>query len=639
VLLRKIDVGHVKKKADYTEVFPVDLEKALPLIHYLEATVSQLPIGAKIPQTEFRRVVSTSLASIASFIAFAVYDEMSFHCLSVLLMKQSGESIPNQVESLQVHNLRHLAKETAADQQYLFSNEMLDYGLDFVTNVVSVMTHFADALKELQRDDPFRCDTLKKVYQLGRMQGHLFRTLASDVVEIYVKHGCFPRRTKDCQKHHPLLIEWMAKRDIISKKPVPLIFEYFILAMAQKKVQVASSHVYNTSRKMIHTKRDGEIVAPPLAPDDARRATEKKRTTTRTIRYYYKLVGDPTDSEAESEWLTLPEVFNVILFGLTNPWGNHEKIDWVPNLRKSTKFWVKPKSEPKEGSEKKKATKTTPKRGVTGGKARLEGKTREEEEEAKVSEDESEDGSEDKKAKEKADKPERASSDSPSHHDPTLGIAQGRVDDSEYGGDEESDNEVEKAGQKTTGLYDVIEDRKDEEVPESASLARLGIDGQPDLKELAHEKFVEVSNIVLQVINMGDDGVDSSYPQILESIKSMCMTLELLTRMQLSLMRVGKQMTVSKRDDGTVDISDALSEIQNFFPDFSIRTSEAPIKYVERDIDESNGFDVIERKDVADDQAAARIINTQPAPFGGKSKFSFDMTDIPQGQEIVGEGP
>jgi hypothetical protein len=57
----------------------------------------------------------------------------------------------------------------------------------------------------------------------------------------------------------------------------------------------------------------------------------------RDIRYLYKLKGATNRSgDSHSSWLTLPEVVNVILLGLANPWdkkmGNIGWVEWEPEL-------------------------------------------------------------------------------------------------------------------------------------------------------------------------------------------------------------------------------------------------------------------------------------------------------------------
>jgi hypothetical protein len=342
-------ISDMKRKEDeYKEVFEGGLENALPLVHYLEGRVNQLPVGAKIPQTEFRRVINNNLASVASFLAFSAYDQLSFHCLLVLLMKQTSETIPG-CTIMFPSGLSPLVEGKGPGEQYLFQNERLDDGADFVKNVVGVLIRFGDYLKIL-KDDPFQQDKNGRVYHIGRIRGLLFRTLASDVVEIYVSHGCYPNCTKDCQEKHPWLME-LLETEKESHTPVPLLLEYIILAIMHGKVKVAASHVYNRQNNLVSTTLNNKNIAPE-GQESATTASGRKRPLTRSIRYYYQLVGAQEYNRDLEKWLTLTEVVNVILLGYQNPWRKsnmeaYNKVDWVPNFPEGTKIqlWINPNSE------------------------------------------------------------------------------------------------------------------------------------------------------------------------------------------------------------------------------------------------------------------------------------------------------
>jgi hypothetical protein len=291
----------------------------MQLVHNLEAKINQLPVGSKIIQREFWRVISSNLACIASFIAFAIYDQEAFNYLSVLLMKQTPEEFPNEHNLFPSGGIISLALADEVErEQYLFRNESLDDGANFVANVVKVLTHFGDFLKTLDRD-PFQHDGLSRVHNMECIQGLVFRTLALDLVEIYVLHGCYPNCTETNLEQHPRLTESM-KKFKGKCKLVLVLFKYIIFAIQHGRVKVASSHNYNSQGTLQSTKRDTKQIAP-VGQEDIKSPNRIKRPATRNIWYYYQLVGAAKpNGDKFDEWLTLTEVVNVILFSVVNPW-------------------------------------------------------------------------------------------------------------------------------------------------------------------------------------------------------------------------------------------------------------------------------------------------------------------------------
>jgi hypothetical protein len=175
-----------------------------------------------------------------------------------------------------------------------------------------------------------------------RMAHHQFCTLASNLVEIYVSHGLCPRYDKAIGKQdHPLLIMWIKDKAVW---PLCLILKYIMLAIQNGQITMGASHTYTGSKKT----RRLEIFNPPKDKESGKDARRNRRPLSRDIHLLYKLTGaELIDSTKESDqWLKLPEVLNVILFSLRNPWIKNltEKkvINWRPIFHTNTlKKWKK----------------------------------------------------------------------------------------------------------------------------------------------------------------------------------------------------------------------------------------------------------------------------------------------------------
>ena len=323
-----------KNAADYLRAYGT-FEKALENAPYLEQVCGSLPVSDKVPITVFRLVVNNKLAAIASFFALAIYDQQSFHLARVLLIDgamKSGETITLEVELFG----RHLKDEDRIrpdKDRCLFPVDMGVDSTNFITNLVDVLNEFATCVPT---DSPEM--KKKETGAQTRMAHHQFRTLASDLVEIYVSHGLCPRYIlASCKQDHPLLSTWI-KND---KKvwPLRLILKYIMLAIQNGQITVGASHTYTGSKKT----RRLEIFNSTKENESEKNAKKKKRRPlSRDIRLLYKLTDAALiDSTKESEkWLKLPEVVNVILFSLRNPWIKNltEKkvIHWSPTFHTDT---------------------------------------------------------------------------------------------------------------------------------------------------------------------------------------------------------------------------------------------------------------------------------------------------------------
>jgi hypothetical protein len=183
----------------------VDL--AIEKVPFLEGPHAVLPM-VRVKASEFRRSISTALVGIASFFAYAIYDEMSFYLALVMLMGEhmlSGQPIPD-TSFLQHENLED-NRLGINNSVWLFDSQTLDEGEVFMENVVEVMNCFSKVLidkkKDLKREESERTKKpQKQEVETKRIAQHFYRTLTSDFVEIYVSHGLRPRITAECKEDH-----------------------------------------------------------------------------------------------------------------------------------------------------------------------------------------------------------------------------------------------------------------------------------------------------------------------------------------------------------------------------------------------------------------------------------------------------
>jgi hypothetical protein len=101
---------------------------------------------------------------------------------------------------------------------------------------------------------------------MERVQGIVYWTLALDLIEIYVLHGCYPNCTETSLERHPKLTEFMKK---FKGKPklLPLLFNYIIFAIQNGEVKVASSQNCNSQGTLQSTKRYTNQIAPGQQDD------------------------------------------------------------------------------------------------------------------------------------------------------------------------------------------------------------------------------------------------------------------------------------------------------------------------------------------------------------------------------------
>jgi hypothetical protein len=495
-------------------------QEAMKNAPYLEQVRGSLPISDKIPIADFRLVLNNKLAAIASFFALAIYDEQSFNLALVLLMEdamKSGEPIPLEDELFLDDDFRMRPD----DAMSLFPEEVGVESAHFIKNVVEVLNQFVAHVPTDTKNMKLYNDTGAQT----RMAHHQFRTLASDFVEIYVSHGLHPRFGLDWEASHPTLNLWIHESEVHKEEwPLPLIMKYIMLLIQNRQIIVGASHSYNERSK---PERKIEFFN---APDDQKLGKDgrgNERPMTRDIRFLYKLVDAKVGMSVRdyNEWLKLPEVVNVILFGLRNVWikdvDEREDITWTPTLRTLTLA--------KMGKAKVAKTKKRADTMKEATEEENERKTRSKEGTAKENETEP-------TTKGATLHDSESDSDNVNESRKAGGVAasDGGYKDVEHPAPLSGSNRSGgKGGLKTTGLYDneSNSDSSEEEVTADEQV-------EDTEKELWTTFLATADENMIQMIARGRGEVDRRYLEYLDSMKNMgtatCILADLQRKMVLS---------------------------------------------------------------------------------------------------------
>jgi hypothetical protein len=142
--------------------------------------------------------------------------------------------------------------------------------------------------------------------------------------------------------------------------------------------------------------------------------------------------------------------------------------------------------------------------------------------------------------------------------------------------EEKDDNEEEVKEQElemvTGGSLRVGE----EQIIEHFPLVQNSPEDNQEMDNQVHDKFVEASNMVLQLITMGQGQVHDHYPQILESIKNVSTAVAIITSLQQSMLAHNYTLSIPNRS-GTGDIGEVLSELQNFMVGITRGMDDSPM--------------------------------------------------------------
>jgi len=386
-------------ESDYKPYF-FNFELSLQKAPNFEVPPSKLPMGTfpggGIPYTQFRRVMNTNLAAIASFFAFACYEAESFKSAVSLLqfdwelggiLAKEEKRFPNGIDPLADVDLYHI-------ENYLFNQRVMDDGTGFVKNVVDVVNRLGECVHERMVEMRGKA----RPVQERRLESHLFRTMCSDLIEIYLDNGCFPHCDMAHKLKHPTLASLI---DTYHKDyhPVPLLLEYVMLLIHHGFVKVYPSHVFEPNKSgnpgplitnplpppppPMHGKKrsdeDGDKEddvsdevkeeRPPHGKKKSKRSDEAKdeddndsdvgeedgliviRPRTKDIRVLYEIFPQVGQ---DPKYLKLPQLVAVILYGWECPWENDSTkrhIPWprepinIPILKgKHVQLWSKKKA-------------------------------------------------------------------------------------------------------------------------------------------------------------------------------------------------------------------------------------------------------------------------------------------------------
>jgi hypothetical protein len=460
------------------------------------------------------------------------------------------------------------------------------------------------------------------------------------LAEIYVTLGINPSMSPDCKNSHPWLNELVKNHR--QKHPINLLVEYILLCIDHQHIQVTASYLYNM-KKNLCTKYGPQHKTPGVP------IPEGGRPKTRDIRYLYGLVGaKQNETELTDVWMTLPEVANVILYGMRNPFNKQLEEDqwiaWLPNFppieslgkNKRVEFWKKPgkkkgtmddekpeggkggDEKPEEGEEddeeqdtivledaesvsheidthakvskgkgnKNKQTKT--RKTVQKQQERKEDKEEDDEEDEEDEEEEEDEDDDDSSSYESSDGSDGGNDDD---HPAGADLGKGGTPKNISSDDEDDQNNIAKKKRRKGQPKDTQseeEDEKDEQnsvqfTPKTLELfydeedekEKKEEDAKERAKEREHlgekEQFIasaydqlrEACNEAIAMIRLGRQKIQKdvdgfNYPQILESIRNMGLTIALTAGIQRQLLQDGEAIDFH----GVPDVKDILEALQ-----------------------------------------------------------------------------
>jgi hypothetical protein len=146
--------------------------------------------------------------------------------------------------------------------------------------------------------------------------------------------------------------------------------------------------------------------------------------------------------------------------------------------------------------------------------------------------------------------------------------------------EEKHDNEEEVKEEELDHVTDGSLGVEDEQIVEHFGLVQNSPEDNQEMDVQVHDKFVEASNMVLQLITMGQGQVHEHYPQILESIKNVSTAVAILISLQQSMLAQNYTLSIPNQV-GTCDIGQVLAELQNFMMGITRGIDGSPIVTVD----------------------------------------------------------
>jgi hypothetical protein len=367
--------------------------------------------------------------------------------------------------------------------------------------------------------------------------------------------------------------------------PLSIVMKYIGQQIQNERITFLQSHHYVKEQGVVKMIRITGPQGPILRAAVQRGQREPKP---RDIRFLFHLVGAKRESGGDFvKYLSLPEVVNVILLGITNPWNDNdleaERVEWKPPAPAKPPTRAKPPAPEKptaieetkeDGSsgndeggtlKKKKAQKKTEKKTVGQSvKQKKEGKTtlRSAEPVEEVTGDdeidEDEDvsqgtGEDDVDASDAANEP--AGNDVEQVDDD---VGHGNGDNDKESDDGSGDDESQKGVAKPVARKLVLDEprirekgnNKEEEEVVGTLSERLGalIIAEADTISEKVQALVSVTSDVLRcVINAGKGEVEDDYIRQLEYVKHLGLTTFIVAEVQSQLIMDNISLSMSEK--------------------------------------------------------------------------------------------
>jgi len=206
-----------------------DIVRRVP---WFEDRVDRLPLAGSIPGNNFARVMNKNYANVCAFLALAIFDSKT-HLRAGLFLDQDNHG-DYDIQIFEEADLKNQLSNSCNEVTYPVTSTEQDF-----------LLYCVEPLNKLSRYLNAICGVIQKTECAKRVNSASLRTLAADMVQIYVQNG----RSAPCDKHieerHPHLQKLVQKHGK-SHKFVPLVFEFILQLILDGKIEVTRSHYMDT---------------------------------------------------------------------------------------------------------------------------------------------------------------------------------------------------------------------------------------------------------------------------------------------------------------------------------------------------------------------------------------------------------
>lgn len=197
----------------------------------LEQDTSRLPLGVKIPKIE--KTISLHFGHVSAFLSLAIHDEQSFERAKLFVGREGTSGDKKTIWEPPYTPFKNVCQEVL--QPVVESEE------HFKLYVIDPLNKMSEWLHNL-------CLARQPTKSVARIQHLLLRTLASEIVQIYVWFGRDVCCDKEITTRHPAL-KTLIERHGKTNKCVPLVLDFILRLVLQGDIEVTRTHFIQKATK------------------------------------------------------------------------------------------------------------------------------------------------------------------------------------------------------------------------------------------------------------------------------------------------------------------------------------------------------------------------------------------------------